>query len=92
MFGLGAVKKQEGRPARYVTRRTTVGLLPFYFPCHLLTSNTPLDMYHPPTYTSQILLWTPVPHIGIDGQHELDHEPEKQHEKNRCEWHTPAYQ
>ena len=49
MFGLGAVKKQEGRPARYATRQTTVGLLPFYFPCHLLTSKTPLDMCHPLT-------------------------------------------
>ena len=39
-----------GRPARYATRRTTAGSpLSFYVPCHLLTSKTPQDTYHPLT-------------------------------------------
>jgi len=50
VFGLGAGRKQEGRPTRYAMRRTTVGLSPFtYFPCRLLTSKTCQDTYHPLT-------------------------------------------
>ena len=35
-----------GRPTRYAMRQTTVGLAPFtYFPCCLLTSKKPQEMY-----------------------------------------------
>jgi len=65
-----------------------------------MSTPTPHNMISPPSTPRKCSLsqakrvrpgQLPVPHVGLDGQRELDHEPEQQHE-NRHERRRPAYQ